>query len=177
MQIPCQRLKYLLYSRSEVNLEQQAWKKKGCADAWFVAAEMFSEVGTRKFCFVLKKPVLAVMLICVRATEKAFRASLGSSLWYLCLFRAARDSRHPALTGNSPDSRLVCTSPNGAALRFPGGGRERGIVCGVPCKILGKQMQKVNSSPLHGCLLQRLPALPRLRFSWCIFDLHGARSC
>ncbi|EOA97191.1 Solute carrier organic anion transporter family member 3A1 [Anas platyrhynchos] len=85
----------------EVNLEQ-VWKKKGSVDAWFVAAKVFAEVGTQKFCFVLKKPIFAVMLICVRVTEKAFQASLGSSLWpgtrCLCLFRAARDSVHPAVT-------------------------------------------------------------------------------
>lgn len=156
MQIPCQKLKYHLHSQGEVNLEQ-VWKKKGSADAWFVAAKVFAEAVTQKFCFVLKKPIFAVMLICVRATEKAFQASLGSSLWpgtrCLCLFRAARDSVHPAVTGNSPGSLFVHTSPNGAALCFPRGGRERGTVCGVPRRILGKQMQKVNSSPLRGCLL------------------------
>lgn len=95
MQIPCQKQKYHLHSQGEVNLEQ-VWKKKGSVDAWFVAVKVFAEVGTRKFCFILKKPILALMLICVRATEKTFQASLGSSLWpgtrCLCLFRAARDS-------------------------------------------------------------------------------------
>lgn len=56
MQIPCQKLKYHLHSQGEVNLEQ-VWKKKGSVDAWFVAAKVFAEVGTQKFCFVLKKPV------------------------------------------------------------------------------------------------------------------------
>lgn len=56
MQIPCQELKYHLHSQGEVNLEQ-VWKKKGSVDAWFVAAKVFAEAVTQKFCFVLKKPV------------------------------------------------------------------------------------------------------------------------
>lgn len=57
------------------------------------------------------------------------------------------------VANNTSDDLFVHVSLNGAVFML-GGGRERGPVPCVPCRILRKQMGKVETAQLHCCLLQ-----------------------
>ena len=140
--------------------------KKSRFQLWFTSV---SEQQKKPFfCFAFRKSF-------ARKFGVAWCSVPGSILSCRWLTLTFHDGCEGVVADNTPDDLFVHASLNGAVLLlFLRGGRERGSVPCVPCRILRKQMGKMTTAQLHCCLLQWLHGL-EVRFFCCIFDQYGSQ--